>query len=50
MEAVLPLFTIYMVRKNAPIQNDEDDDNHDQEQKDLASLIVFGKLLSARML
>ncbi|CAD8103545.1 unnamed protein product [Paramecium sonneborni] len=49
-EAVLPLFTTYLSRKNVTIHVEEDDEAHDQEQKDIAQLLSFAKLLQQQII
>ncbi|CAD8059333.1 unnamed protein product [Paramecium primaurelia] len=50
IEAILPLFTTYLIRKNIQIHQDDDEDGHDQEQKDFAALLQFAKTLSSKIL
>ncbi|CAD8132784.1 unnamed protein product [Paramecium pentaurelia] len=49
-DAVLPLFTTYLNRKNLTTRLEEDDEAHDQEQKDISQLLSFAKLLSQAMI
>ncbi|CAD8068825.1 unnamed protein product [Paramecium sonneborni] len=50
IDAVLPLFTTYLVRKNIQVHLEDDEDGNDQEQKDIVALQQFAKILSSKIL